>query len=113
MCDFATITAMATHPYSGSLLRTCKRSTITFVALLLLALAPLALSHVDPAHLHLDDSANHCELCLNQGALAGTSDVAPFSTLPLQTASAATPAKPYTARPLRLAPIRGPPSLFN
>jgi len=113
MCDFATITAMATHPYSGSLLRTCKRSTITFVALLLLALAPLALSHVDPAHLHLDDSANHCELCLNQGALAGSTDAVTFGVLPLNAAPTLVNTEHYAQRTLRLLPIRGPPSLFN
>ena len=93
--------------------RACKRSTLAFLALLLLALAPLALSHVDPAHQHLDDSINHCELCLNQGALASVTEAEIFIAPLLGVAPPLASTQHYAERTPLQSPIRGPPSLFN
>ncbi len=100
------------RPRYSTLLYTCKRSALAFSVLMLLALAPLAQSHVDPVHLHLDDSANHCELCLNQAVLVGVTETSAFQALPAGYILASNYHQHYAQRPVLLSPIRGPPSLF-
>ena len=94
---------------SRSLLAACQRSARLFAALLLLALAPLALSHVDANHLHIDDSPSHCELCLNQGAVAGPTAVTAVQLTPTALQFAARSASRPALQPFFITAIRGPP----
>jgi len=98
---------------TASLRYTWLRCARTLAALLLLALAPLALGQVDPAHLHLDEPSGHCDLCVNHAALAtGGQLTTPAITSPGVFVAAAQPAQ-HTPTSVYRVTNRGPPAAHH
>ncbi len=86
------------------------RNARTLAALLLLALVPLALGQADPAHLHLDEPAGHCDLCVNHATLATGDQPASPAVVPGQVYTAAVQSVQHTSLSVYRVTNRGPPA---